>query len=83
MDAITEVARMKWIDIQERLPYEEQECLVVNEEEYPISVSFHTCFTFSILGKYQSFMWKYLNEDNKWVNEDSFTHWMPLPELPE
>lgn len=73
--------RTEWISIEERLPSETEDYLVVLDNEY-IDIRFFNSKNDRRV-TYYSMLNKFLFLDRgDWHTEDRVTHWMPLPELP-
>lgn len=72
----------EWISVNDRLPNETQDYLVVlNNEDIDIRLFNSKNDPYQT---WSSMLNKFLFVDNKgeWHSTDRVTHWMPLPELP-
>lgn len=72
----------EWISVNDRLPNETQDYLVVlNNEDIDIRLFNSKNDPYQT---WSSMLNKFLFVDNKgeWHSTDQVTHWMPLPELP-
>ena len=80
-------ARNGWISVKDRLPYDEQEVLVIAHgwDERLVYVGSH-----KRVEAQKSWLTGITNKSSEWslwgwsyLKEPMVTHWMPLPEMPE
>lgn len=75
-----------WISVKDRLPEYQQFCLLVEVTKVSNETDLKTFYLGWLECEKEinalNDMW-FLDGDGRWVEKESITHWMPLPEPPK